>query len=37
MEPYVFNFGVGYGFTRQGDTWTIKAIVDVPIEKLFKR
>jgi hypothetical protein len=33
-----FNLGVGYGFTRLADAWTtIKAIVDVPEEELWKR
>ncbi len=37
MKPYVFNFGVGRGFTEQADAWTIKAIIEVPTEELFKR
>jgi len=36
MKPYVFNFGVGYGFTRQADAWTIKAIIEVPTEEILK-
>jgi hypothetical protein len=34
MEPYVFNLGIGRGFTRQADEWTIKAIVEVPVEQI---
>ena len=36
MEPYVFNVGVGHGFTRQADAWTIKVIIEVPTEELLK-
>jgi hypothetical protein len=36
MEPYVFNFGIGRGFTRQADEWTIKAIIEVPVEQISK-
>ncbi len=37
MKPYVFNFGVGRGFTEQADAWTVKAIIEVPTEEIFKR
>ncbi|RTL63840.1 MAG: hypothetical protein EKK41_22645 [Hyphomicrobiales bacterium] len=31
MKPLVFNFGVGYGLTEASDRWTVKAIIEVPI------
>ena len=36
MEPYVFSVGVGRGLTESSDPWTIKAIVDVPLQKKAK-
>jgi len=29
--PYVFNFGVGRGLNAASDRWTVKAIIEVPI------
>ncbi len=37
MKPFVFNFGVGVGMTRTSDALTIKGIVEVPVEEIFKR
>ena len=36
MKPLVFNFGVGRGLTEASDKWTIKAIIEVPINQLSK-
>ena len=36
MKPLQFNFGVGYGLTEASDRWTIKAIIEVPINQLSK-
>ena len=35
MKPLVFNFGVGRGLTDASDRWTIKAIIEVPIDELI--
>ena len=32
MKPWVVNFGVGRGLTQAADGWTIKAIIDIPID-----
>lgn len=32
-EPWVFNVGLGYGLTQAADRWTVKAIVEIPIER----
>ena len=37
MKPLVFNFGVGRGLTDASDRWTIKAIIEVPIDELINR
>lgn len=31
MKPWVVNFGIGKGLSQAADGWTIKAIVDIPI------
>jgi len=36
MKPLAFNFGVGRGLTEASDKWTIKAIIEVPINQLSK-
>jgi len=36
MKPLVFNFGIGYGLTDAADRWTVKAILEVPIQQLLK-
>ena len=36
LKPLVFNFGVGCGLTEASDKWTIKAIIEVPINQLSK-
>jgi hypothetical protein len=36
MKPLVFSFGIGRGLTEASDKWTIKAIIDVPINELSK-
>jgi enamine deaminase RidA (YjgF/YER057c/UK114 family) len=36
MKPLVFNFGVGRGLTEASDKWTVKAIIEVPINQLSK-
>jgi hypothetical protein len=36
MKPLQFNFGVGYGVTEASDRWTVKAIIEVPINQLSK-
>ena len=33
MAPLVFNFGVGRGITDASDKWTVKAIVEVPLQQ----
>ncbi len=35
--PWAFNIGIGRGFTAGADTWTVKAIIEVPIEEMFKK
>jgi hypothetical protein len=30
-KPWMFNFGVGRGLTTSSDRWTVKAIIEVPI------
>ncbi len=37
LKPWSFNIGVGRGFTGQADAWTVKAIIEVPVEDLFKK
>ena len=37
MKPLVFNFGVGRGLTDASDRWTIKAIIEVPIDELMNK
>jgi len=32
MKPFVFNFGVGYGLTEGADRWTVKTIIEVPLD-----
>jgi hypothetical protein len=32
MQPLVFNFGVGRGLTDASDKWTVKAIIEVPLQ-----
>ena len=34
MKPLQFNFGIGYGLTEASDRWTIKAIIEVPINQM---
>jgi hypothetical protein len=36
MKPFVINFGVGRGLTQASDPWTIKAVIEVPINQLSK-
>jgi hypothetical protein len=36
VKPLQFNFGVGYGLTEASDRWTVKAIIEVPINQLSK-
>jgi hypothetical protein len=36
LKPLAFNFGVGRGLTDASDKWTIKAIIEVPINQLSK-
>jgi hypothetical protein len=36
IKPLQFNFGVGYGLTAASDRWTIKAIIEVPINRLSR-
>lgn len=36
MKPLVFNFGVGRGLTDASDKWTVKAIIEVPINQTSK-
>ena len=36
MKPLAFNFGVGRGLTEASDKWTVKAIIEVPINQLSK-
>jgi hypothetical protein len=33
--PWIFNVGVGYGLTPAADRWTLKAIFEVPLRRLF--
>ena len=33
MKPLVFNFGIGRGLTEASDKWTVKAIVEVPLDQ----
>jgi hypothetical protein len=37
MKPLVFNFGVGRGLTDASNRWTIKAIIEVPIDELMNK
>jgi len=37
MKPLVLNFGVGRGLTEAADKWTIKAIIEVPINELLNK
>jgi hypothetical protein len=37
MQPYVVSFGVGRGLTDASDKWTVKAIIEVPINEIFKK
>jgi hypothetical protein len=32
MKPWVINFGVGKGLSQAADGWTIKAIIDIPLD-----
>ena len=36
MAPLVFNFGVGRGITDASDKWTVKAIIEVPLQPKAK-
>ena len=36
IAPLVFNFGVGRGITDASDKWTVKAIVEVPLQPKAK-
>lgn len=36
MAPLVFNFGVGRGLTENSDKWTVKAIIEVPLQAKAK-
>ena len=36
MKPLVFNFGVGRGLTEASDKWTVKAIIEVPLNGMAK-
>jgi hypothetical protein len=36
-KPWAFNIGIGRGFTQGADAWTVKAIVEVPVEEMFKK
>lgn len=35
--PLVFNVGLGYGLTQAADRWTVKAIFELPVQRLFGR
>ena len=35
--PWVFNAGLGYGLTQAADRWTVKAIFELPVQRLFDR
>jgi hypothetical protein len=32
LKPWAFNFGVGRGFGDDTDRWTVKAIIEVPVD-----
>jgi hypothetical protein len=34
-KPWVFNVGIGYGLTPAADRWTLKAIFELPVQRLF--
>jgi hypothetical protein len=36
-SPWVFNVGLGYGLTQAADRWTVKAIFELPVQRLFGR
>jgi hypothetical protein len=37
MKPCVFNAGIGRGLTPGSDAWTLKTVIEVPVEELFGR